>query len=91
MSWRYKYFKCGKCQHVFEDMVQPGGLPDPCPECKNSVDLVEEKRMQAPMHVTHFILDYPGSKRLKAGYQHTHNRPAEKKGTQVSLSSTKRR
>lgn len=32
------------------------------------------------------VYDYPGSKRFKAGYTHTHaDRPAEKKGSQVSM------
>jgi hypothetical protein len=31
------------------------------------------------------VVDYPGSKVRKAGYQHTHNRSAERKGSQVSM------
>jgi len=60
------------------------GKPDFCPECGSKQGF--KKLISLPSIPTKIIVDYPGSKRFKAGYQHTHaDRSAEKKGSQVSM------
>ena len=82
-------FECSACQHTFDDYVEGvEGMPESCPSCGSSFSF--KKIPSAPTLLTEIIPSYPGSKRLKAGYQHTHNRPAEKKSSQVSMNSTKR-
>lgn len=78
-------FECDECQHLFNDLVEGvSGLPEECPACKSPKGFT--KRMSAPMVPKVIVIDYPGSKRFKAGYVHTHaDRPAEKKASQVSM------
>lgn len=78
-------FECKKCNYEFSDTVQGvEGKPDFCPECGSLKGF--SKLPSAPNIPTKIIIDYPGSKRFKAGYQHTHrDRPAEKKGSQISM------
>jgi putative FmdB family regulatory protein len=78
-------FECDKCKHEFDDLVEGiEGQPDLCPECGFLKSFT--KLASFPNVPTKIILDYPGSKRFKAGYQHTHaDRPAEKKASQVSM------
>jgi len=81
-------FECLACSHVFDEYVEGAdGMPDVCPQCVSTFSF--HKLPSAPALLKEIIPSYPGSNRLKAGYQHTHNRPAEKKGTQVSMLSTK--
>ncbi len=77
-------FECIKCDHKFDDYVEGSeGQPEACPACGESAGFRKLPSICAsPQSI---IVDYPGSKRLKAGYVHTHARPAEKKGTQVSM------
>lgn len=77
-------FECTKCKHVFEALVEGvDGQPDRCPECNFTA--LFHKCAGFPAIMSTIIPSYPGSKKLKAGYQHTHARPAEKGKSQVSL------
>jgi len=77
-------FKCNKCETVFEDTVEGvEGIPEECPKCSSTKGFT--KLIGSPNLVSTIIVDYPGSKKLKAGYQHTHNLEAEKKGRQISM------
>ena len=82
-------FECLECHHTFDDLVEGvGGKPEECPQCGQSFSF---QKLPSAMNIASTIVpSYPGSKRVKAGYQHTHNRPAEKKGTQVSMHGTQR-
>jgi len=91
MSWKYQDFKCSTCQHEFEDLVKSEDLPDPCPKCGNATKFTRIKRIHTLAVITQFVVDVPGSKRMKAGYQHSHNRAAEKAGSQVSMVPSKKR
>jgi hypothetical protein len=47
--------------------------------------------MSAPAVLSKIVPVYPGSKKHKAGYVHTHgDRPAEKAGSQVSMYNPKK-
>ena len=85
MSWISFEFECNKCNHEFSDLVQRSDpVPDECPKCKSTKGFT--KCISVPNIPTKIVIDYPGSKRFKAGYQHTHaDRPAEKKGSQISM------
>lgn len=61
-------FQCAN-GHQFEDICGVNDLPA-CPECGGSTEKVWNH--VAPV-LTAIIPDYPGSKRLKAGYQHTNH------------------
>lgn len=89
MSWKSFDFECQKCKHVFNDLVAERSEPDPCPNCGESKRL--DRLFPGPATLSTIIPAYPGSKQFKAGYQHSHNRPAEKAGTQVSMLPSKRR
>lgn len=86
--WKKYDFECEKCKHIFDDLVNgTEGKPDFCPACGSQKGFV--RQLCAPYIPTKIIVDYPGSKRLKAGYVHTHgDRLAEKKGSQVSMHGT---
>lgn len=82
-------FECSGCDAVFTDYVDGvDGQPDGCPSCTAVGPF--KKIPSGFNHPTTIVVDYPGSKRFKAGYTHTHARPAEKKGSQVSMFSTKK-
>jgi hypothetical protein len=76
-------FECTE-GHRFEDLVTEGEVP----VCKCGATTV--KLPGAARSPSEIILSYPGSKKHKAGYVHTHNRPAEKKASQVSMYMGKR-
>jgi putative FmdB family regulatory protein len=82
-------FECGDCEKVFEAFVEgEDGLPDECPLCQATNGFVKRPSLcSSPQTI---IVDYPGSQRLKAGYTHIHNRPAEKKDSQVSMYTPKK-
>jgi len=83
-------FECVKCQTVFGDLVEGcDGQPDICPKCRHRGPFT--RMLSAPAIPNQIIVDYPGSKRLKAGYSHVYNRPAEKKDSQVSMFNPKKR
>lgn len=82
-------FECQSCQAIFEDLVEDtSGLPERCPACSSVTSF--KKVAGVPNLATTIVVSYPGSKQFKAGYQHTHNRPAEKKSTQFSMYSGKK-
>jgi putative FmdB family regulatory protein len=81
-------FECVECKHVFEALVEGvAGLPSDCPGC-GSIAPCFIKCVSSPAIMSTIIPSYPGSKRLKAGYQHTHARAAEKGKSQVSFAGT---
>ncbi len=83
-------FECQSCQTVFEELVEDiSGLPEKCPVCLSTKTF--KKIMAAPNLATTIVVSYPGSKQFKAGYQHTHNRPAEKKDKQFSMFTGKKK
>lgn len=87
MSWKCYEFLCEVCEGVFEDLVKgTEGLPESCELCGAAGPFV--RQVSAPAVLTTIVPSYPGAKRVKAGYQHTHNRPAEKKDRQVSMAGT---
>lgn len=87
MTWKSYDFECQTCSQVFADLVQGvEGLPDECPACGASEGFC--KQISAPALMSTIVPSYPGAKRLKAGYQHTHNRAAQKKDRQVSMAGT---
>jgi hypothetical protein len=81
-------FECLTCKAQFEGLVEGiNGQPDNCSLCHSTGPF-----SKLPVRINlaeKIIVDYPGSKRLKAGYQHTHNRPAENKSTQFSMYNPK--
>lgn len=90
MSWMSFDFACGKCQHEFHDLVQGrDGQPDACPSCKSSNGFT---KLASALYVpTTIMVTYPGSKRHKAGYIHSHgDKPAEKGNSQISMYSPKK-
>lgn len=80
-------FECQRCEAVFTDTVEGcDGQPEECPDCKGTVF---KKLLSTPNIPKKIVIDYPGSKQFKAGYVHTHARPAEKKESQISMHGTK--
>ncbi len=83
-------FECKSCQTIFEDLVEDmSGLPERCPACSSTESFI--KIVGAPNLANTIVVSYPGSKQFKAGYQHTHNRPAEKTEKQFSMFSGKKK
>lgn len=77
-------FECIECKVLSEALVEGiEGKPDRCTSCGSVGGFV--KCVSSPTIMNTIIPSYPGSKRLKAGYQHTHARPAEKGKSQVSF------
>jgi putative FmdB family regulatory protein len=86
--FKFYDFECGSCSHVFEEMVRGvDGRPDACPQCGQAQEF--KKLPSFPALITTIVVDYPGSKQHKAGYTHTHARPAEKADSQVSMYTPK--
>jgi len=82
-------FECGICETVFDAYVEGSeGLPEQCMACTNKTNF--KKLPSVCASPTTIVVSYPGSKQFKAGYVHTHARPAEKKGSQVSMYSPKK-
>lgn len=70
-------FHCEKCGEVFEDLVPSTVHDSECPTCH--APAMRTWVGQAPSLLNTIILDYPGSKKHKAGYVHSHgDRPATK-------------
>lgn len=81
-------FKCPSCETIFEEHVPVGFHQCPCPDCGATADKVYVKM---PNTIKEFVVDYPGSKRLKAGYIHSHgDRPATKTQVQGHSFSAKK-
>lgn len=77
-------FECTKCGNVFDDYVEGSeGQPEACSGCQGTACFNKLPSTWASPHT--IIVSYPGSKQFKAGYVHSHARPAEKKASQVSM------
>ena len=78
-------FDCAVCGNTFEALVEGvDGQPEECPAC--TADSGFTKHLASFSLPTTIVVDYPGSKRFKAGAIHTHgDRPAEKAGRQISV------
>jgi putative FmdB family regulatory protein len=71
-----KDYKCKSCETVFEALEMYSGEPITCPECSGECGRIYIK---APSDFKVIVPDYPGAKKRKAGYQHTHvDRPKTK-------------
>ena len=82
-------FECLACHQEFDEYVEGAdGLPDACKYCECNHGY--KKLPSSWASPTTIIVDYPGSKRWKAGYVHLYNRPAEKKHSQISMYRSKR-
>jgi len=82
-------FECLQCEKTFDEYVEGAeGIPDACPHCESPLGFKKLPSVWASPQT--IVVDYPGSKRLKAGYTHIYNRPAEKKGSQVSMYTPKK-
>ena len=69
-------YYCRACGENYEFLHHPVDEPATCPEC-GSTDA--EKRATGGTPLSVIVPTYPGSKKHKAGYVHSHgDRPAEK-------------
>lgn len=69
-------FKCNQCGNVEEEIVDSGVLTVTCVQCGG---VAERIYLTCPKQLTVIIPDYPGCKKHRAGYVHTHaDRPATK-------------
>jgi len=74
-------FVCPQCGTEIEEIVKVdknGKVVDKlqCDACGTTMEIIFKK---APVTFSTIVPDYPGSKKLKAGYIHTHgDRPATK-------------
>ena len=68
-------FECTKCKHQFEELTIIKETHAVCPECTG-----ESVRIVSMPHQFNTIIPaYPGCKKQKAGYVHTHgDKPATK-------------
>lgn len=66
--------------HAHEHFCKIAERPDArnCPECGEPARFM----LSAPALVTNIVVDYPGSKKFKAGYQHSHG---DRKGTKIQV------
>lgn len=72
-------FHCGNAAHDFEIFCSMSDKPasPPCPTC----GAASKQIFKTVPHVWKdlYVLDYPGSKALKAGYQYSHGDPGVSK------------
>jgi putative FmdB family regulatory protein len=61
-------FHCNDCGQGFESLVKK----DQVPQCSNCTSTNNTKLISATKSFTTIIPDYPGSKKKKAGYIHSH-------------------
>lgn len=79
-----KTYKCDPCDYVFEFNHHPKDQVAECDKCKSTV---LTRIPDGGISFSTIIPDYPGAKKLKAGYVHKFvNKPAEK--AYVSVPST---
>lgn len=64
-------FECSQCRVIREELVDSGTTVVVC-ACGSNMERVW---LKTPAVLTKIIPDYPGSKGLKAGYQHTSHAP----------------
>jgi len=70
-------FECLACGKIFEEVVNSSKESVSCPYCGS--DTTQKIWIKSPSCLTEIIPSYPGCKKQKAGYVHTHgNRPATK-------------
>jgi putative FmdB family regulatory protein len=68
-------YACNACGNHYEFMHHPTDTPAVCPHCASQ----DATGVMGGHLVTKFVPTYPGCKRVKAGYVHSHgDRPAEK-------------
>ena len=75
-------FECPQGHADYEvrcSIAAKDAVPHPCPECGAGGHVVI---LTAPAMPTTIVLDYPGSKKHKAGYAHTH---ADRPGTKIQV------
>ena len=75
-------FECPKCGNEVEEIVkvdEDGKLVEKlrCDACGEAMEIIFKK---APVMFSTIVPDYPGSKKIKAGYVHTHG---DKSATKV--------
>jgi putative FmdB family regulatory protein len=81
--WKVYDYECQDCSFLDEHFINTSSEePILCEKCGSSN---MRRCLSSPAVLTKIVPSYPGSKRVKAGYQHTHNRPAEKAASQVSM------
>ncbi len=69
-------FECTKCNHITEEIVPQDTDAVDCPKCGAQADKAYQGSAK---QILSFIPDYPGCKKLRAGYVHSHgDRPSEK-------------
>jgi hypothetical protein len=75
-------YKCDTCDKVFEECVPLDPVTGKCPPvlpCKYCTGVARIIYLSAPKIFGTIVPDYPGAKKQKAGYVHTHgDRPATK-------------
>jgi len=77
-------FECPSCKAQFEGLVEDVlGQPEGCSKCSSTGPFIKLPSSINLAVVT--VVDRPGAKQFKAGYQHSHNRPAELKDKQFSM------
>ncbi len=62
-------YKCKSCEHVMEELCSSGVNHIDCPECKSTMERIWTK---SPTQFRKIIPMYPGAKKIKAGYIHSH-------------------
>lgn len=65
-------FECPSCRTISEETVPSGVSTIDCPYCGETAEKVW---VIAPKLCSVTVPDYPGSKAVKAGYQHTSHAP----------------
>ena len=69
-------FECSHCGTLFEEIIPAVQTTLECPKCQKSAD----RKLGGTKVLTNIIPAYPGCKRQKAGYVHTHG---DKKATKI--------
>lgn len=70
-------FECTKCTYTEEEIVPPGAETINCASCGG---VSKKVFLQSAILLTTIIPDYPGCKKKRAGYVHTHG---DKSATKV--------
>jgi putative FmdB family regulatory protein len=69
-------FLCSHCDTTFEEIVPVPQTAHECPKCQKNADRI----LSGTKQLTTIIPSYPGCKKKKAGYIHTHG---DKKATKI--------
>ncbi len=62
-------YKCSACGHLEEDIRPPGTKVIECEKCSSASNRFYGT---APAYLTTIIPSYPGCKKVRAGYVHSH-------------------